>query len=214
MAMPCPSSKPSSVPCLMFLAIERELHQVGAAHAAHQHARRIERRRRQRLALDDAARRDGCRRPWRRGRPPRPNRSAGDSSGWISRWPLRPKNLVKQFLAEAVHHRHDDDQRRDAEHDAEKREPGDDRNESFFAPRPQVAQRQHPLEWSERHGAGRSRPFESGPREYPDFTRFWRFQAAKLSRQQSPQHTASCAQSAPRASAGRHAVPAARRRAA
>jgi len=30
------------------------------------------------------------------------------------------EDLAEQFLAEAVHHRHDDDERRDPEHDAEK----------------------------------------------------------------------------------------------
>ena len=68
---------------------------------------------------------------------------------------VEAEDLVEQLLAEAVHHRHDDDQRRDAEHDAEEREAGDDRNESFLAPRPQVAQRQHPLERGERPCPGR-----------------------------------------------------------
>jgi hypothetical protein len=54
--------------------------------------------------------------------------------------------ILSSKLAEAVHHRHHDDQRRDAEHDPEEREAGDDRDESFLAPRAQVAQRQHPLE--------------------------------------------------------------------
>ena len=44
-------------------------------------------------------------------------------------WPLMPRMLVEQLGAEAVHHRHDDDQRRDAEHDAEEGEAGDDRDE-------------------------------------------------------------------------------------
>jgi hypothetical protein len=52
---------------------------------------------------------------------------------------VEAEDLVQQFLAEAVHHRHHDDQRGDAEHDAEEREAGDDRNESFLAPRPQIA---------------------------------------------------------------------------
>ena len=59
---------------------------------------------------------------------------------------IESENFVEQFLPEAVHHRHDDDERRNAEHDAEEGESGDDRNESFLAPRPQVAERQHPLE--------------------------------------------------------------------
>ena len=49
---------------------------------------------------------------------------------------VEAEDLAEQFLAEAVHHRHDDDERRDAEHDAEEREAGDDRNESFLAAAP------------------------------------------------------------------------------
>ena len=47
---------------------------------------------------------------------------------------VEPENLRQQFLAKPVHHRHDDDQRGDAEHDAEKRKSGDDGDESLFAP--------------------------------------------------------------------------------
>ena len=62
---------------------------------------------------------------------------------------VEAEDLVEQFLAEAVHHRHHDDQRRDAEHDAEEGEPGDDRDEALLAPRAQIAQRQHPFEGRE-----------------------------------------------------------------
>ena len=62
---------------------------------------------------------------------------------------VEAENFVEQLFAEAIHHRHDDDERGDAEHDAEEGKPGDDRDESFLAPRPQVAQRQHPLERGE-----------------------------------------------------------------
>src|SRR5450631_3748903 len=58
---------------------------------------------------------------------------------------VEAENLVEQFLAETIHHRHHDDEGGDAQHDAEEGEPGDHRDESFLAPRPQVAQRQHPL---------------------------------------------------------------------
>ncbi len=44
---------------------------------------------------------------------------------------VEAEDLADQFFAKAVHDRHDDDQRRDAEHDAEEREPGDDRDEAF-----------------------------------------------------------------------------------
>ena len=63
---------------------------------------------------------------------------------------VEAEDLAEQFLAEAVHHRHDDDQGGDAQHDAEEGEAGDDRYESFLAPRPQVAQRQHPFERGKR----------------------------------------------------------------
>src|ERR1700674_753428 len=65
---------------------------------------------------------------------------------------VEAENLVQQFLAEAVHDRHHDDQRGDAEHDAQKRETGDDGNEAFLATCPQIASRQQPLEWRERWG--------------------------------------------------------------
>ena len=65
---------------------------------------------------------------------------------------VEAQDLVEQLLAEAVHHRHHDDERGDAQQDAEEGEAGDDRDEAFLAPRPQVAQGQHPLERSERPG--------------------------------------------------------------
>ena len=60
--------------------------------------------------------------------------------------PVEAEDAAQQFLAEAVHHRHDDDQGGDAEEDAEEREQGDDRNEPFLPARPQVADGDHPLE--------------------------------------------------------------------
>ena len=88
---------------------------------------------------------------------------------------VEAEDLVEQLLAEAVHHRHDDDQRRDAEHDAEEGEPGNDRDESFLAARAQIAQRQHPFEWRERGSASRLAHVLVPIR---DFTRFWRIRAA------------------------------------
>src|ERR1700722_1905666 len=67
--------------------------------------------------------------------------------------PVEAENLVQQFLAEAVHDRHHDDQRGHAEHDAKEREAGDDGNEAFLAARTQIASRQQPLEWRERWGS-------------------------------------------------------------
>src|SRR5580692_259208 len=66
--------------------------------------------------------------------------------------PVETENLAEQLLAEAVHDGHHDDQRSDAEHDAQKRKAGDDRDEAFLATRTQIASRQQPLEWRERWG--------------------------------------------------------------
>ena len=60
--------------------------------------------------------------------------------------------------AEAVHDGHDDDQRRDAQHDAEEGDRGDDRDERLLAARAQIAPRDHPLEGRERPGACRALP--------------------------------------------------------
>ena len=77
--------------------------------------------------------------------------------------PVEAEDLGQELGAEPVHHRHDDDERRDAQHDAEEGKAGDDRDEAFLAARAQVAQRQHPLEGAEgarargllaRHGGG------------------------------------------------------------
>ena len=62
---------------------------------------------------------------------------------------VQSEHLVEQLLAEAVHHRHHDDERGDAKHDADEGETGDDRDEALLAARPQVAQRHHPLEGGE-----------------------------------------------------------------
>ena len=178
MASPWPWSKPSSVPCLMFLAIEVSL------------VRSAERMPRtstpEALNGDDAS-------AW-------PStigaaslmpgiletRSATASQSVERRFQrldqqmaVEAQNLGQQLLAKAVHHRHDDDQRGDAQHDAEEGEPGDHRDESLFAPRPQIAQRQHPLERSERVRAGRlghSGQVPAGlvPANTRSFTRFWR----------------------------------------
>jgi hypothetical protein len=67
---------------------------------------------------------------------------------------IEAQDLVEQLDAEAIHHRHDDDQVRDPERDAEEREQRDDGDESFLAPRQQVSQRQHPFERREGPGPG------------------------------------------------------------
>src|SRR4030088_1813201 len=83
--------------------------------------------------------------------------------------PVEAENLVEQFLAEAVHDGHHDDQRGDAEHDAEERETGDDGNKTFLATCPQIASGQQPFEWRERWG---SNWFVHGIIHSPIFTRF------------------------------------------
>ena len=134
----------------MLLAIDGSLREVGGAHAAHQDAARAEWRRRQRLALDHRRGERGCRQPCEMRSATASKSVSGDSSGWIKQVAVEAEDLVEQLLAEAVHHRHDDDERRDAEHDAEERKAGDDRDKSFLAPRAQIAQRQHPFEAEQR----------------------------------------------------------------
>ena len=148
--------------------------EVVAADAANQHARGVERRRRQRLALDDRHREPDA-------------VELGNALGHRlivgerrfqrlhQQMAVEAEDLAQQFLAEAVHHRHDDDQGRHAQHDAEEREAGDDRYESFLAPRPQVAQRQHPLKRGKRSCPGR---FAHQSPSSTDFIRFWRIQAS------------------------------------
>ena len=67
---------------------------------------------------------------------------------------IEAEDFVEQFLAESIHHRHHDDEGRNPEHDPEEREPRNDRDESLLAPRPQIAQRQHPFERRESVGSG------------------------------------------------------------
>src|SRR6202035_1880036 len=82
---------------------------------------------------------------------------------------VEAENLVQQFVAEAVHHGHHDDQRGDAKHDAQEGETGDDGDKSFLATCPQIASRQQPLEWRERWG---SNWLAHGFIHSPIFTRF------------------------------------------
>ena len=50
------------------------------------------------------------------------------------------RHLAQHLDAKAVHHRHDDDQRADAQRDADQREAGDDRDEALLAAGAQIAQ--------------------------------------------------------------------------
>ena len=90
MAMPCPSSKPSSVPCLMFLAIDDSL--------ARSPARMPRTSTPEALNGDDASAWPSTIGAASRTPGTLATRSAtacqsvsGDSSGWIRRWPLSPR---------------------------------------------------------------------------------------------------------------------------
>jgi hypothetical protein len=65
--------------------------------------------------------------------------------------PVEAEDAAEQLGAEPVHHRHDDDQGRHTEGDAQQREPGDDGDESLLPARAQIAHRHHPLERVEGH---------------------------------------------------------------
>jgi len=66
---------------------------------------------------------------------------------------VEAQNVAQQLRPKAVHHRHDDDQRGDPQHDAEEREAGNDGDEAFPAPRPQVTPGKQPFKRRERQGA-------------------------------------------------------------
>ncbi len=132
----------------------RHVVEVLSADPAHENTRGIERRGRQRLAIDHRR---------RQADPLHGIDPLGHFLPVGQRRFLRlhhevaveTENLVQQLLAEAVHHRHHDDQRRNPQHDAEEREAGDDGNEALLAARAQVARRQHPLEGGEGGGSDR-----------------------------------------------------------
>src|SRR5262249_19447386 len=75
---------------------------------------------------------------------------------------VKAEDAADQIGAEAVHDRHDNDQRRDAEGDAEQREDRDDRDEAFRPPRPQIAESDHPPERAEDHVPNREIAMSSG----------------------------------------------------
>src|SRR5689334_12237093 len=58
---------------------------------------------------------------------------------------------AEPLAAEAVHHRHHDDQRRHPQRDAEEGEARNDRDEPLLAACPEVAHRDHALEGREDH---------------------------------------------------------------
>src|SRR5690606_16504973 len=74
----------------------------------------------------------------------------GPGEGTHDHMPVQAQNLVEQLLPEAIHDGHHDDERRDAQHDADEGKAGDDGNEAFLAPGAQITKGQQPLERSER----------------------------------------------------------------
>src|SRR5262249_28586727 len=151
---PCPSSKPSSVPCLIRLASDGKTARSAARMP----------RTRTPVPLNGEAASAGPSTIGATSFTPSTlaTRSltcshsvSGRSSGWMRVWAVEAEDLVEQFLAEPIHDRHHDDEGRDAEHDAEERKPGDHGDESFAPSRAQIPQRQHPLEGRERVSPGR-----------------------------------------------------------
>ena len=100
---------------------------------------------------------------------------SGCSSGWISRCPLRPRILSSSSLRKPFITAITMISVATPSMMPRKENAGNDRDESLLAPRPQIAQRQHPFERSERAGAA-CLAHRIVPRP-PDFTRFWPFQA-------------------------------------
>ncbi len=66
---------------------------------------------------------------------------------------VHAQDPAQQFLPEAVHHRHDDDQSRHAQADAKQRETRDDGDEAFLLSGAQVAPSHHALEDTEQRAA-------------------------------------------------------------
>jgi hypothetical protein len=109
----------------------------------------MKRRRRERLSLDQ---RNCARDPLQLQQPFRNGIEVGQrrTNRLHQHVTVEAENLVEQLEAEAVHHRHDNDQRCNAEHDADERKSRDDRNEPFLAARTQIAPRKHPFVTRER----------------------------------------------------------------
>jgi hypothetical protein len=78
----------------------------------------------------------------------------GPVDGLQDQMAVDAENLVQKFGAKAVHHRHHDNERRDAQHDPKEREAGDNGDEGLFAPSAQIAQRDHPFKAGEWPGFG------------------------------------------------------------
>ena len=150
MATPSDWSKPTSEPCLILLGDDGELAEIVAADAAHQGARPCpDRTGGQHLPVDQ---RD---RVFDAGNAIDP---LGDRFIVLERHVDRLHDEVavdaedagKKLGPKAVHHRHDDDEGRDPEHDAEEGDRGDHRDHRLLAPRAKVAPGDKPLEGRER----------------------------------------------------------------
>ena len=76
-------------------------------------------------------RRSGFDTGWMEAMPPSMNPIAMTSGGANHDMAANAENALDQLGAEAIHHRHHDDQRGDAERDADQRQPGDDRDEAL-----------------------------------------------------------------------------------
>ena len=122
-----------------------ELGKVGAPNAAHQHPVGVEWRRRQRLAFHHRCRKAHALhlRYAHRHLIPIGERRIDRLDQHMA---IEPENLVKQLLAEAIHHRHHDNEGRHSNGEAEERDRGDERNKPLAPPRAQIAHRQHPFE--------------------------------------------------------------------
>src|SRR6202043_2297656 len=159
-----------------------ELDEIRGAHAAQEHAGGAERRRCKCLPFHDRrGKLDAFDMPDAIGHLA-PVRKRG-FEGLNQKRPVKAEYLVEQLLAKSVHHRHHDDERRNAEHDAKKRESRIDRDESFLPACAQIPQRQQPFEWSKGMRAARlahwisSPGYDSSKLEGLRMARFWPFHA-------------------------------------
>ena len=67
--------------------------------------------------------------------------------------PIQAQNPPKQFMAEAIHHAHHNDQRRDPKRNADQGENRNHRDKAFPLPRTQIAEGDHTLKSVEHAGS-------------------------------------------------------------
>src|SRR6185312_14869113 len=58
--------------------------------------------------------------------------------------PVEAEDAAQKLGAEAIHHRHSDDESRDTQRDTGQREDRDDRDKAFLAPRAQITEGDQP----------------------------------------------------------------------